>query len=160
MAKAIPSVGALRRKCEVTDEEIDAAVDAYVENLKVIPFCFASGHEIDVAAAAEADLAAKVTVGDPDRSAKFRHNMVRTAVLMAQSAMGRGVVDHANSNSELRKAEVQRMMRRLIGFARGLGLDEATIRRIVRQVAADMPSRMDDERLVEARLRMVAAAMA
>jgi len=66
----------------------------------------------------------------------------------------------ANSNVEPERAEVQRMMRRLAGFAGGLGLDESATRRIVRQVATDMPSRMEDERLVEARLRLVAAAMA
>ena len=66
----------------------------------------------------------------------------------------------ANSNVEPRRAEVQRMMRRLTGFAHGLRLDEAVTLRIVRQVAADMSSRMDDERLIEARMRMIAAAVA
>lgn len=66
----------------------------------------------------------------------------------------------ANSNIEPRRAEVQRMMRQLAGFAGELGLDEAATWRIVRQVAADMPSRMDEERLVEARMRMIAAVTA
>ncbi|MGT2478833.1 hypothetical protein ACU4GR_08045 (plasmid) [Methylobacterium oryzae CBMB20] len=54
---------------------------------------------------------------------------------------------------------MQHMMRRLDGFARGLGLDEAATRKIAVQVAADMPMRTEEERLVEARGRMVAAAM-
>lgn len=69
------------------------------------------------------------------------------------------MANHANSNFEPRKAEVQHMMRRLDGFARGLGLDEAATRKIAVQVAADMPMRTEEERLVEARGRMVAAAM-
>ena len=68
--------------------------------------------------------------------------------------------DAANSNVEPRRAKVQRMMRRLASFARGVGLDEAVTLKIIRQVAADMSSRMDDERLIEARMRMIAAAMA
>lgn len=56
-----------------------------------------------------------------------------------------------------RQAAVQFMMRRLEGFARVIDLDEATMRRIVRQVVVDMPGRSDDERLVEARSRMIKA---
>lgn len=50
-------------------------------------------------------------------------------------------------------------MRHLDEFARELGIDEAATRRIVEQVAADMPMRRDDERLIEARTRMAAEAM-
>ena len=46
---------------------------------------------------------------------------------------------------------IQYMMRRLDGFARGLGLDEAAMRQIVEKVVADMPEQSDKERLVEAR---------
>ncbi|WP_457108834.1 hypothetical protein [Methylobacterium sp. P5_C11] len=49
------------------------------------------------------------------------------------------------------------MMRRLDGFARGLGLDEAITRQIVEKVVADMPVHTDDERLAEARARMIVA---
>jgi len=49
-------------------------------------------------------------------------------------------------------------MRRLDGFARGLGLDEAATHRIVERVAADMAMRSDEKRMVEARLRMIVAA--
>jgi hypothetical protein len=51
----------------------------------------------------------------------------------------------------------QHMMRRLDGFARGLGLDEATTRGIVEKVAAAMPEQPDEERLAEARRRMIVA---
>ena len=55
------------------------------------------------------------------------------------------------------RAAIQYMMRRLDGFARGLGLDEATTRQIVEQVAADMPVHTDEERLAESRARMIVA---
>ena len=55
------------------------------------------------------------------------------------------------------RAVIQRMMRRLDGFARGLGLDDATARRIVEQVLADMPVHTDEERLTEARHRLIAS---
>lgn len=58
--------------------------------------------------------------------------------------------------SHLRSA-IRCMMRRLDGFARGLGLDEAATRQIVEQVAADMPMRTDEEHLIEARMRMIFA---
>lgn len=52
---------------------------------------------------------------------------------------------------------IQYMMRRLDGFARGLGLDEAAMRLIVEKVVADAQIRSDKERLVEARTRMILA---
>ena len=50
---------------------------------------------------------------------------------------------------------IQYMMRRLDGFARGLGLNEANTRQIVEKVAADMLMRTDEEHLVEARTQMI-----
>jgi hypothetical protein len=55
------------------------------------------------------------------------------------------------------RAAIQHMMRRLDGFARGLGLDEAATRLIVEKVFADMPVHTDEERLTEARTRMLPA---
>ncbi|MHC2103609.1 hypothetical protein [Methylobacterium sp. CM6246] len=52
---------------------------------------------------------------------------------------------------------VGQMMRGLDGFARGLGLDESTTRKIVEKVIADMPEHLHDERLAEARRRMIVA---
>jgi len=48
------------------------------------------------------------------------------------------------------RAALQHMIRRLDGFARGLGLDEATTRRIVDRVIANMPLMPDDDRLARA----------
>jgi hypothetical protein len=53
------------------------------------------------------------------------------------------------------KGAVQHMMRRFDGFAHGLGLDEAATRQIVETVAADMADQPDEERMMEARKRML-----
>jgi pantoate kinase len=50
---------------------------------------------------------------------------------------------------------VQRLIKRVEGFARGLGLDDASTRRIAEAFVADMPSRLDEEQMVEARTRML-----
>ena len=55
------------------------------------------------------------------------------------------------------RTTTQYMMRRLDGFARGLGLDEATTRGIVEKVVVEMPLAEDEERLIEARHRMIVA---
>ena len=47
------------------------------------------------------------------------------------------------------------MMRRLDGFARGLGLDEAATRQVVERVVADIPVYRDEERLATAGERMI-----
>ncbi|MCJ2140057.1 hypothetical protein [Methylobacterium sp. E-066] len=60
-------------------------------------------------------------------------------------------------DTEHGRAAVQHMMRRLDGFARGLGLDEATTRAIVERVVADRPEQTDEERSIEARCRMIVA---
>jgi len=52
------------------------------------------------------------------------------------------------------------MMRRVDGFARGLGLDEAVTRQIVEKIAADLLDRSDEERLETARECLLMAALA
>ncbi|KOX57796.1 hypothetical protein ADL19_09575 [Streptomyces purpurogeneiscleroticus] len=61
------------------------------------------------------------------------------------------------SDDPNRAAAIQRMMRRVDEFARGLSLDEATTRQIVEKIAAEMPDQSDDERLDAARQRMIIA---
>jgi hypothetical protein len=81
---ANPTVSDLRKAAEITDQEIDAVVDAYLVEPKFAPFRFASGHAINVAAAVEAHQPAKAAVIDPDRSEKFKRTKVRTAILLVQ----------------------------------------------------------------------------
>ncbi|MCJ2073183.1 hypothetical protein MKK75_31105 [Methylobacterium sp. J-030] len=88
MAKEIPSVGDLRRKSEVTDEEIAAARDAYLKNENAPPFAFKSGHTIDVAKAIEMHPQAKKLLADEASSPGLRRTMVMTAVIMGFPVQG------------------------------------------------------------------------
>ena len=63
----------------------------------------------------------------------------------------------SESSPPLYRAAVHRVMVRLDGLARGLGLDEATTREIVEKVVVEMPLAEEEERLVEARHRMIVA---
>ena len=55
------------------------------------------------------------------------------------------------------RAAIQHMMRRFDSLARGIGLDEGAMRQIVEQVVADKPVHTDEERLTEARNRLIVA---
>lgn len=78
-----PTVSEMRKAAQISDDEIDAAVDAYVASPTAGPFRCASGHQIDVPAAVRAYLPAVAAVADPDRTPKFKWTMVRTAILLA-----------------------------------------------------------------------------
>ena len=57
------------------------------------------------------------------------------------------------------RVAIQHMMRRLDGFARGLGLDDRRTRQIVEQVALEMVVGTDEERIIEARALMIEASV-
>jgi hypothetical protein len=52
---------------------------------------------------------------------------------------------------------VQRLRRQVDEFARGLGVDGEATQQIVEKVVADMPDRSEDDRLMEARKRLLIA---
>lgn len=62
-----------------------------------------------------------------------------------------------DASGRVDRAAVNRLLNRLNGFAYGLGLDETTARQIAEEVAAAIPFGADEERVVEARKRMLAA---
>ena len=82
MAKEIPSVGDLRRKSEVSDDEIEAAAAAYLNDESTEPFALKSGHTIDVAKAIEIHPQAKKLLADKATTPGLRRTMVMTAVIM------------------------------------------------------------------------------
>ncbi|MBP28129.1 hypothetical protein [Methylobacterium sp.] len=88
MAKEIPSVGDLRRKAEITDEEIEAATAAYLKDENAKPFAFKSGHTVDVAKAIEMHPQAKKLLADKDTTPGLRRTMVKTAVIMGFPIQG------------------------------------------------------------------------
>jgi hypothetical protein len=83
-----PTVSELRKAAEITDQEIDAAVDGYLAGPRAEPFRFASGYEIDVAAAIARHMPAKMALADTDRTPRFKRNMARTALLRAYPVKG------------------------------------------------------------------------
>ena len=88
MAKEIPSVGDLRRKSEVTDDEIGAAAAAYPKDEIVEPFGFKSGHRVDVAKAIEVHPQAQKLLADAATTPGLRRTMVMTAVIMGFPVQG------------------------------------------------------------------------
>lgn len=88
MAKEIPSVGDLRRKSEVSDDEIEAATAAYLKDESAKPFAFKSGHTIDVAKAIEMHPQAKKLLADNATAPGLRRTMVKTAVIMGFPVRG------------------------------------------------------------------------
>jgi hypothetical protein len=85
---ANPTVSDLRKAAAISNDEIDAAAYAYLANPNAGPFRFASGYEIDLATAVDAYQPAVAAVADPDRTAKFKWTMVRTAILLAHPLKG------------------------------------------------------------------------
>ena len=83
-----PTVSELRKAAEIKTDEIDAAAYAYLANPNARPFRFSSGYEIDLPAAVDAYPPAIAAVADPDRTAKFKWTMVRTAILLARPVKG------------------------------------------------------------------------
>ncbi|SFM96633.1 hypothetical protein [Methylobacterium pseudosasicola] len=88
MAKEIPSVGDLRRKSEVTDDEIQAATAAYMKDEDAKPFAFKSGHSIDVAKAIEMHPQARKLLAEEATPPGLRRTMVMTAVIMGFPVRG------------------------------------------------------------------------
>ena len=88
MAKEIPSVGDLRRKSEVTDDEIEAATAAYLKDENAEPFVFKSGHRVDVAKAIEMHPQAKKLLAEEATTPGLRRTMVKTAVIMGFPVQG------------------------------------------------------------------------
>ncbi len=77
------TVGDLRRKAIVMDDEIAAATDAYLAEPSGGPFRSGSGHKLDLAAAVEAHRPAKATVAEKTMKEAYRRTMIRTAVILA-----------------------------------------------------------------------------
>jgi hypothetical protein len=84
--KPTPTVGDLRRVAEVTDQEIDAAVDAVLIDLASEAYPLGEGWILDLVGAIAGHKAAQDALLT-DREA-FKRNMVRTAILLAHPVRG------------------------------------------------------------------------
>ncbi|WP_342111038.1 hypothetical protein [Methylobacterium sp. SI9] len=88
MATAIPSVGDLRRKSEVSDDEIEAATAAYLADESAKPYAFKSGHTIDVAKAIAMHPQTRAILADAAIEPGLRRTMVKTAVILGFPVRG------------------------------------------------------------------------
>ena len=79
-----PTTGDLCKAKTITDEEVNAAVDCFLNDMTTRFFQFASGHSLDLADAIRTNQPARGAVAHPDRSDKFRRRMVLTAILLAR----------------------------------------------------------------------------
>ncbi|MGU3403366.1 hypothetical protein [Methylobacterium brachiatum] len=86
MAKEPPTVSELRKAAEVTDQEIDAAVDAVLADLATEAYPLAKGWTLDLVAAIAAHKASQDALLTDRES--YKRNMVRTAILLAHPVKG------------------------------------------------------------------------
>lgn len=82
-AEASQTVGDLRRKAIVMDDEIAAATDAFLADPKLEAFQFASGHVLNLKEAADAHPKTKAMLAGQITSDAYRRTMVRTAIILA-----------------------------------------------------------------------------
>lgn len=78
------TVGDLRKAAEITDDEINAAVDAVLVKSKTGSYPIGGGYLLDLAAAVEAHEPSAKALADPEAKQGWRRTMARTAILMAR----------------------------------------------------------------------------
>lgn len=85
MAKEPPqTIGWLRQNGTITNDEITAAVEAYLKDPKAPPFEFESGHVLYVARAVHAYRQAREAMAVRGVTEVYRRTIVRTAVILAK----------------------------------------------------------------------------
>lgn len=74
----------LRKAAEITDDEINAAVDAVLAKPDTGPYPIGGGYLLDLAAAVDAHEPTRTALADADSRQGWRRTMARTAILMAR----------------------------------------------------------------------------
>ncbi|MGT2488589.1 hypothetical protein ACU4GA_27105 [Methylobacterium oryzae CBMB20] len=158
MAKEIPSVGDLRRKAEITDEEIEAAAAAYLTDENAKPFAFKSGHTVDVAKAIEMHPQAKKLLADKDTKPGLRRTAAQQAIVELQDAELKAQADTLLMalGRRLAQQEVRERRRRMnwgLPFCRASPLG----RRLARAISPWHPAGMAtlDDQTCEAKIEGV-----
>jgi hypothetical protein len=85
MADPNPTVGELFKAKAVTDDEVNAAVEAYLSDLEAGIFPIADGYVVDVDAAVVKHLWASHVIANPESSPGLKRGAVRTAILLARA---------------------------------------------------------------------------
>lgn len=78
------TTGELRKAALITDDEINAAVDAVLAKPETGPYPIGGGYLLDLASAVEAHGPSAKALADPEAKPGWRRTMARTAILMAQ----------------------------------------------------------------------------
>ncbi|CAO4156498.1 hypothetical protein [Methylorubrum aminovorans] len=85
MADANPTVGELFKAKAVTDEQVNAAVDAYLARPETDAHPIADGYLLDLGAAVAGHGWASQVVANPESSPGLKRGAVRTAILLARA---------------------------------------------------------------------------
>ncbi|MFG7486278.1 hypothetical protein [Methylorubrum rhodesianum] len=80
-----PTVGELFKAKAVTDEQANAAVDAYLENPGTTAHPIADGYSLDLGAAVAGHAWASQVVANPESSPGLKRAAIRTAILLARA---------------------------------------------------------------------------
>ena len=83
-----PTVSDLVKSKVITDEEVNAAVDAVFADLKIGAFELTSGWIVDLTAAVKADRHASATLREPTAKARIKRAAVKSAILLAHPVKG------------------------------------------------------------------------
>lgn len=88
MADPNPTVGELFKAKAVTDDEVNAAVAAYLADPETGAHPIADGYSLDLAAAVGGHGWASQVVGNRESSPGLKRGAVRTAILLARAQKG------------------------------------------------------------------------
>ncbi len=80
-----PTVGELFKAKAVTDEQVNAAVDAYLDEPDTDAHPIADGYSLDLAAAVAGHGWASQVVANPESSPGLKRGAIRTAILLARA---------------------------------------------------------------------------
>lgn len=83
MAKAPRTVTEFRKAAEISDQEIDSAVDAVVADLATEAYPLTDGYTLDLNAAVQASTFASLVLKDVHATQRQKQHAVRTAILLA-----------------------------------------------------------------------------
>ena len=84
-----PTVGELFKAKAVTDDEVNAAVDAFMRGADAGAHPIADGYSLDLATAVAGHGWASQVVANPESSPGLKRGAIRTAVLLARAAPAR-----------------------------------------------------------------------
>ncbi|KQQ23750.1 hypothetical protein ASF53_05355 [Methylobacterium sp. Leaf123] len=85
MSGSDATVGELFKAKAVTDEQVNAAVDAYLADPGTTAHPIADGYSIDLAAAVAGHGWASAVVANPESSPTLKRGAIRTAILLARA---------------------------------------------------------------------------